>query len=192
MKNICKDNLTDREYLQHMIKHHNVAIDISLILQKISKYVEMQDILRKLIWIQNYEIIMMKDLLYNLPDNITDNINNNTYNFTTADLIKPNKLELTNTYCNPHFFDQKNHMNNLQHIVLDDIVYLEHMIPHHQVAVDMSKILLKNTKSDIMLFLAYRIIKSQQEEIITLDNFLLSLKNNKYFYYQSELLFNKI
>jgi uncharacterized protein (DUF305 family) len=47
-----------------MIKHHNVAIDISLILQKISKYVEMQDILRKLIWIQNYEIIMMKDLLF--------------------------------------------------------------------------------------------------------------------------------
>jgi uncharacterized protein (DUF305 family) len=48
MNNICNDNLTDREYLQHMITHHNVAIDISLILQKISKYVKMQDILRKL------------------------------------------------------------------------------------------------------------------------------------------------
>ena len=29
---------------------------------------------------------------------------------------------------------------------LDDKMYLEHMIPHHQVAVDMSKKLLKNTK----------------------------------------------
>ena len=53
MKNICKDNLTDKEYLEHIIPHHQVAVDISIMLQKKSKYVKMQDILRKLIWIQN-------------------------------------------------------------------------------------------------------------------------------------------
>ena len=31
---------------------------------------------------------------------------------------------------------------------LTDLQYLEHMIPHHQVAVDMSKVLLKNTKKN--------------------------------------------
>ena len=36
----------------------------------------MQDILRKLIWIQNYEITMMKDMLNTLPDNISYDINN--------------------------------------------------------------------------------------------------------------------
>ena len=46
------------------------------------------------------------------------------------------------------------------------------MIPHHQVAVDMSKKLLKNTKNDFMIHLAYRIIRSQQEEIILLHNLL--------------------
>jgi uncharacterized protein (DUF305 family) len=61
------------------------------------------------------------------------------------------------------------------------------MIPHHQVAVDMSKILIKNTNYDIMLWLAYRIIKNQQEEIILLQDYLYSLKNNN-FDYQSHLL----
>ena len=34
MKNICKYNLTDKEYLEHMIPHHQVAVDISIMLQK--------------------------------------------------------------------------------------------------------------------------------------------------------------
>ena len=71
---------------------------------------------------------------------------------------------------------------------LDDKMYLEHMIPHHQVAVDMSKILIKNTKNDFMLSLAYNIIKSQQEEIIMLNNYLSTFKEKKGYDYQSELL----
>ena len=59
---------------------------------------------------------------------------------------------------------------------ITDIQYLHHMIPHHQVAVDMSKKLLKNTTNDFMINLAYRIIRSQQEEIILLNDLLH--KNN--------------
>ena len=180
MKNICQDNLTDIEYLKHMIPHHQVAVDISLMLQKITKSVKMQEILRKLVWVQNYEITLMKDLLNNLPDNITSSINNNIYMQNESDFIKPNTLGLTNTYCDPNFFDPKNHMKHLMHMKLNDIMYIEHMIPHHQVAVDMSKILIKNTSNDIMLYLAYRIIQSQQEEIVLLSDFLNSLKNNNY------------
>lgn len=187
MKNICQDNLTDIEYLKHMIPHHQVAVDISLMLQKVTKSVKMQEILRKLVWVQNYEITLMKDLLNNLPDNITSSINNNIYMQNESDFIKPNTLGLTNTYCDPNFFDPKNHMKHLMHMKLNDIMYIEHMIPHHQVAVDMSKILIKNTSNDIMLYLAYRIIQSQQEEIVLLSDFLNSLKNNNYDY-KSELL----
>ena len=46
------------------------------------------------------------------------------------------------------------------------------MIPHHQVAVDMSKVLLKNTTNDFMIYLAYRIIRSQQAEIVMLKDLL--------------------
>ena len=69
-------------------------------------------------------------------------------------------------------------MNNINPCTdkLSDLEYLEHMIPHHQVAVDMSKKLLKNTTNDFMINLAYRIIRSQQEEIILLNDLLH--KNN--------------
>ena len=33
-KNICRGYLTDKEYLEHMIPHHQVAVDISIMLQK--------------------------------------------------------------------------------------------------------------------------------------------------------------
>ena len=41
---------------------------------------------------------------------------------------------------------------------------------YHQVAVDMSKKLIKNTKNDFMIYLAYRIIRSQQDEIMLLND----------------------
>ena len=67
---------------------------------------------------------------------------------------------------------------------LTDNEYLEHMIPHHQVAVDMSKVLLKNTKNDFMIYLANRIIRSQQEELILLNDML----GKKRYSYQSNLI----
>ena len=60
----CSDNLTDYEYLTHMIPHHQVAVDISLMLQKKTKNPTMQNILRILIWTQEYEISLMKQLLF--------------------------------------------------------------------------------------------------------------------------------
>ena len=50
------------EYLEHMIPHHQVAVDISYMLEKQRKDPVMQDILRKLIWLQEYEIGLWKML----------------------------------------------------------------------------------------------------------------------------------
>ena len=72
----------------------------------------------------------------------------------------------------------------MAHMKINDRMYIKHMIPHHQVAVDMSKKLLKNTKNDFMINLCYRIIRSQQEEIILLNDLL----DNDNINYQSNLL----
>ena len=72
---------------------------------------------------------------------------------------------------------------------LDDKMYIEHMIPHHQVAVDMSKVLLKNTNKDYMVFLAYRIIRKQQEEIYLLNEMKKNI-DSKAFVFKSNLLKN--
>lgn len=185
--NICRGYLTDKEYLEHMIPHHQVAIDISILLQKKTKNPEMQDILRKIIWVQNYEIQLMRDMAKRLPENDMstseiDMVRN--YTITTGDLTKPNKVGLTKTYCDPHFFDPKKHMEHMKHMKLDDKMYIKHMIPHHQVAVDMSKVLLKNTKNDFMIYLANRIIISQNAEIILLNDML----SKKRYSHQSKLI----
>ena len=173
--NICRGYLTDKEYLEHMIPHHQVAVDISILLQEKTKNPKMQEILRKIIWVQNYEIKLMRNMLKGLPENDMstsemDMVGN--YTITTGDLTKPNKVGLTKTYCDPHFFDPKKHMEHMKHMKLDDKMYVEHMIPHHQVAVDMSKVLLTNTKNDFMIYLANRIILSQNAEIILLNDML--------------------
>ena len=54
--NICRSRLSDKQYLQHMIPHHQVAIDISIMLQKKTKSPIMQEILRKLIWTQGMKL----------------------------------------------------------------------------------------------------------------------------------------
>ena len=180
--NICRGYLSDYMYLDHMIPHHQVAVDISIMLQKKTKNPVMQEILRKLIWTQKYEIDLMKSLQLKLPKNdMSDDKTKmkNWYIATKSDYQKPNKLGLTNTYCDPHFFNPEEHMKHLKHMKLDNEMYIKHMIPHHQVAIDMSKKLLKNTKNDFMISLAYRIIKSQQEEIIMLNDTLKS--KNRYY-----------
>ena len=178
---ICRGRLSDREYLEHMIPHHQVAVDISLMLQDKTKSPIMQEILRKLIWTQNYEIKLMKTMITRIPEgdmSSSSNPMNRDYIETVADTTPPNVLGLTKTYCDPHFFDPKKHMEHMKHMRLDDEMYIKHMIPHHQVAVDMSKVLLQNTKNDFMIYLAYRIIQSQQAEIILLNDLI----HNEYNY----------
>ena len=50
----CSYDISDINYLKHMIPHHRVAVDISIELQKITKWPEMRKILRKLIWTQQF------------------------------------------------------------------------------------------------------------------------------------------
>ena len=169
----CSYEITDEEYLKHMIPHHQVAIDMSILLQKKTKNPTMHHIIRKLMWVQNYEINLMKHFLKFLPKKSSHQTEmNRHYISMVSDFIKPNYLNISKVYCDPLFFDPKAHMKHMEHMKITDRMYIEHMIPHHQVAVDMSKKLLKNTKNDFMIHLAYRIIRSQQEEIILLHNLL--------------------
>ena len=176
----CSDNLTDLEYLEHMIPHHQVAVDISLLLQKITKNPTMKKILRVLIWTQRYEINLMKQMLKTRPSNISSGKKiNHKYIPTISDLIPPNEVNISDTYCDPHFFNPEEHMKHLKHMKLDNEMYIKHMIPHHQVAIDMSKKLLKNTNNNFMIHLAYRIIRSQSNEIVLLSDLLK--KNNNFY-----------
>lgn len=174
-KDPCKDYLSDKDYLIHMIPHHQVAVDISYELQKISKNPTIHDILRKILWVQNREIMMMKDVLKTLPENISDNSKMNYLYINTISDFTQTAVDI-NAECKSEFFNPDQHKKHLKHMHLDEKMYLEHMIPHHQVAVDMSKRLLQHTSNDFMITFAYRIIRSQQEEISYMNNLLANMR----------------
>ena len=172
-KNPCGDYLSDRDYLLHMIPHHQVAIDISLKLQKKSKTPWMQSLLRELVWVQGREIAIMKDFL-SLPDSVSNDMEkmNKVYVKTLAEFTEG--TEDPNAECLPEFFDPELHNHHMEHMELSDKMYIDHMIPHHQVAIDMSKRLLMHTNNAFMIGFAYRIIRSQQKEIFMMNNMLKS------------------
>uniref|UniRef100_A0A6C0J819 DUF305 domain-containing protein n=1 Tax=viral metagenome TaxID=1070528 RepID=A0A6C0J819_9ZZZZ len=175
-KEICRGKLTVKKYLKHMIKHHQVAIDISIHMQKISKWDRLQDLLRKIVWSQSWDIEYMKILVHQPPENISK-MGKNAPWLTVGTTTSPNVKGFTNALCDPMFFDPIAHKKHFSHMNLTDKYYIDHMIPHHQVAVDMSKRILENSDNDTIFYLANRIIKSQEGEIIYLTNLKKGYKN---------------
>jgi uncharacterized protein (DUF305 family) len=174
--NICNKQLTDNEYITHMITHHEVAVSMSESHLNNTKNPIILDILRDVIRIQKYEIYLMKlSNISNIVNNTNVNLNDEMsikniqmdklYISTEGDFIKPNTLNISNTFCDPGFFNMS-HNKDLH--AMTDTMYIQHMIPHHQVAVDMSKKILQTSNNDFIIYLAYRIIRSQQSEITKL------------------------
>ena len=60
----------------------------------------------------------------------------------------------------------------MEHMEQTDKSYLQHMIPHHQVAIDMCHRLMKHTKNDFMRSLCYDIVIEQQYEILKMNELL--------------------
>jgi uncharacterized protein (DUF305 family) len=183
--NPCDRHLSDKDYLLHMIPHHQVAIDISLEMQAKSNKPVMQEVLRELIWTQNIEIMMMEDILANLPAKISsDRLEmNRIYRTTVLDCTK--SASDPTAECNAEFFDPALHKRHMSNMKLDEHMYLKHMIPHHQVAINMSQTLLKHTNNDFMIYFAYRIIRSQQYEINYMNQLL---ENPQGWSWQSSLI----
>jgi len=76
-KDPCKDYLTDNEFLEHMIPHHQVAIDMSKKLIKITNNPIMISFCHGIIWQQGYEIQMMEGVMNKLPSNKYENMPKN-------------------------------------------------------------------------------------------------------------------
>ena len=190
LKNPCKDYLSDDEYLEHMIPHHQVAIDMSKELIKVTKNPIMIDLCRKIIWQQEYEIQMMSSVINKLPNKFNQferkklkNYQKDLMNYsdkTKFNFYYPKLSKALDYHCDPNFFDPDAHHKHMEGMELTDKSYLEHMIPHHQVAVDMSNRLLKYTKNIHMIDLATTIIREQQLEILKMNEMLNNMNSWNY------------
>ena len=177
IKDPCNDFLSNKDYLTHMIPHHQVAIDMCNLMIPISKSKSIQHIYRTIIKNQNIEIMLMKNVVNNIP--IVSNEDNTLYrdtHFLTS--LSYTNSKIVNYTCNPLFFKPNNHKKHMQHMTHTDKSFLEHMIPHHQVAIVMSNRLLQHTNNTHMIRICYAIITSQRYEILNM-NYILDYLNNK-------------
>tara|TARA_E500000178_G_C16807620_1_gene655460 strand:+ start:257 stop:850 length:594 start_codon:yes stop_codon:yes gene_type:complete len=182
-KNPCIDYLSDYEYLDHMIPHHQVAVDMSEIILKKSNNPIILQLANKIKWQQMIEIDVMKWHLSQMKNKTEPNknskvINNDNFNITISQFYVP---KMSSAYgkniCNPLFFNPDEHMNHYKDHNLSDQGYIQHMIPHHQVAVDMSKRLLKHSDSPLLRGISNKIIRDQEGEIYQM-NYMLKNYNN--------------
>ncbi len=184
MSNPCTDKLTDIEYLEHMIPHHQVAIDMSnLLIPTINNPIMLhlcRDIIRK----QSYEIWEMSMMKQKISDTIFTKDKWTVENVKTKlDRFNPVLSKSKGGECNPLFFKPDDHSKHMEHMKISIKSYLEHMIPHHQVAIDMSKRLLLHTNHSYLMDFCRKLILDQQGEIYYMNNLL----QNKY-EHSSELL----
>ena len=179
VKNPCVDYLSDTEFLVHMIPHHQVAIDMSLDLMKVTKSPIMKNICRKIIWQQRYEITMMNAIMNKLP--LPGSERKKIFSLGKSKLAyhEP-KNSTSDGECNPLFFKPDDHKKHMEHMDLTDKSYLDHMVPHHQVAVDMCKRLLLHTSSTHMMALCYDLIYGQQAEILQMNQLKDNIEDWKY------------
>jgi len=184
MSNPCTDKLTDVEYLEHMIPHHQVAIDMSHLLTPIINNPIMLHLCRDIIRKQSYEIWEMSMMKEEISDTIFTKDKWTVENVKTKlDRFNPILSKSKDGSCNPLFFKPNDHAKHMEHMEINIKSYLEHMIPHHQVAIDMSKRLLLHTNHSYLMDFCRKLILDQQGEIYYMNNLLL----NKYEHH-SELL----
>ena len=177
--NPCTDKLTDLEYLEHMIPHHQVAIDMSLLLIPKTNNPQMLHICRDIIRKQEYEIWEMTMMLKRLSSTI---FSNNAFSYdnypTKLDIYEPKMSKSKDGNCNPLFFKPDDHSKHMEHMKITVNSYLEHMIPHHQVAIDMSRRLLLHTNHSYLIDFCNKLIFEQQNEIFFMNNLLLNKYNH--------------
>ena len=122
IKNPCTDYLSDTEFLEHMIPHHQVAIDMSVDLMKVTKSPIMKNICRKIIWQQRYEITMMNAIMNKLP--LPGSERKKMFGLGKSKLAYHEPKNTTSDgECDPLFFKPDDHKKHMEHMDLTDKSY---------------------------------------------------------------------
>ena len=128
--NPCTDKLTDIEYLEHMIPHHQVAIDMSNMLIPHTQNPIMLHLCRDIIRKQSYEIWEMNMMKSNISDTISSNSPWHVDQIPTKlEIHAPIMSKSKDGNCNPLFFKPNDHSAHMEGMEITDKSYLElHLI----------------------------------------------------------------
>lgn len=159
MKNIPNTKDPAVDYLNGMIPHHVSAVAMSnSYLQYGGKNPDIKQIAEEIIKAQTKEIEDMNNIIQELKTS-----------------SKPDETKGTE-YLNEYNKLVNEPMTHSSHLKSVDEAYAEGMIMHHQMAVDMSKIVLKYTDNEKITKMAQDIVEAQEKEIKYLEKILETLK----------------
>jgi uncharacterized protein (DUF305 family) len=160
------------DFLQQMIPHHQVAIDICEDYIKKTTDPNMMYLCRHIMWQQGYEIFIMKNIMNKLE--------------ISYDPIKSKTAYMKSVF---QFYEPEVDNPNLGHIslstftsrpIMTDKQFMTNMIAHHQMAVNMCKSMLEHTSNNIIIDLCYDIIKEETKEISQMQHTMCSKTIFKY------------
>ncbi len=145
MKNHHK--YSDRLFIENMVPHHQAAVDMSNIASKRAEHSEVKYLAKNIKRSQNGEILEMRYWYKKWYGK--DVPRSSMMNKAMKKMVNLNRLESAKPF---------------------DKEFIRQMVPHHQMAVMMARIALKNGKHPEIRRLSRSIIKSQSAEITEMRN----------------------
>lgn len=135
----------DKLFIDNMAPHHQGAVDMAEVALKNADHKELVDLSRNIIESQNAEIEELKDIKQE--------------EFGTSEVpmeMSEEEMQMMGMTMDPEQLARQNPF---------DLAFMENMIPHHQSAMDMAEVALKNTGNPRIRNLAQEIISAQKAEI---------------------------
>ena len=201
-KILSKDKITDIEFLDLMIKHHNVAIKMSQLIMMTSVDDFIIDFARKIIYNQTNDINLMEKLHKSIPNMQNVKSCNCSHSVISGHLENSYPNIFSNLKCHDshfkHFeqtplqlqiqeektFEIINHQesetndnDDTSNHKISDEEYVAHMLEHHKSGIDLAKLAVKSTKEPKILMIAQNMILEQEKELFTIKNLYGCLKN---------------
>jgi uncharacterized protein (DUF305 family) len=192
---LSQDSITDQEFLKLMIKHHDIAIKMSKLIQMYSSDDYILNYSRKVIYNQLMEINLMKNLLKSMPNIQNTKTSNCNNSLITTRITNLYPGIFSNFKCDNSHFENfgnipiqmkmdtiyelipekqiKDTTDIAQHTLdenhkLNNKEYVDHMLAHHKSGVELAKLVLKSTNEPKILAFAQNIVLEQEKEMFEL------------------------
>ena len=145
----------DAHFIEQMIPHHKDAITMAELAKDLAKRQEVKTLAQNIIDSQSKEIGQMKSWYKDWYGR----------NLPTGSNVMQQHGMITGSSMHMGMMGNETDMTRLQEADDFDRVFIEDMIPHHQMAVMMASMLKNGTNREEMRKLAYDIVSAQTKEI---------------------------
>lgn len=156
----------DAYFIEHMIPHHQDAVTMSELARNRAKKPEVKQLAEDIIQSQTKEIEQMKAWYKNWFGKDIDS-KNSGHNMYESDVNQ-------NAVLHMGMMGDERDLERLESNEDFDRAFIEHMIPHHQMAVVMAEMLKRSTQRSEMKQLAEDIVTVQNKEIQQMREWLTS------------------